>query len=93
METWSSRLGAGRKARLTTFLCKNMIVAKNKQVKTGCNLAEYSEEGYGSKRAVFADDDDADEKSNDQYVSWKTHIEVEYDMLPHFGLDAREGVA
>jgi hypothetical protein len=27
-------------------------------VKTGCNLAESSKEGYGSKREFFDDDDD-----------------------------------
>jgi hypothetical protein len=30
-----------------------MTVAKFKEVKTGCNLAEYSKEDYDSKRAVF----------------------------------------
>jgi hypothetical protein len=36
-----------------TFLCKKNIVAKSKEVKIGCSLAESSKEGYGSKRAVF----------------------------------------
>jgi hypothetical protein len=27
-------------------------------MKTGCNLAESSNEGYGSKRGCFANDDD-----------------------------------
>jgi hypothetical protein len=36
------------------LLCKKIIVAKSKKVKTGCNLAESSKEGYGSKRAVLA---------------------------------------
>jgi hypothetical protein len=44
-------------ARLTTLLCKNIIVAKSKEVKTGWSnsryLAEFSKEGYGSKRAVL----------------------------------------
>jgi hypothetical protein len=40
------------------LLCKKIIVAKSKEVKTGCNLAEYSKEGYGSKRASANDDDD-----------------------------------
>jgi hypothetical protein len=35
------------------LLCKNIIVAKSKEVKTGCNLAGSSKEGYGSKRAVL----------------------------------------
>jgi hypothetical protein len=37
------------------------IVEKSKEVKTGCNLTESSKEGYGSRRAVFANDDDDDE--------------------------------
>jgi hypothetical protein len=40
-------------AKLTTLLCKKNIVAKYKKVKTGCNLAESSKEGYGSKRVVL----------------------------------------
>jgi hypothetical protein len=40
-------------ARLPTLFCKRIIVAKSKEVKTGCNLAEFSKEGYGSKRAVL----------------------------------------
>jgi hypothetical protein len=40
-------------ARLTTLLCKRIIVARFKQMKTGCNLAEFSKEGYGSKGAVL----------------------------------------
>jgi hypothetical protein len=40
-------------ARPTTLPCKQIIVAKSKEVKTGCNLAESSKEGYGSKRAVL----------------------------------------
>jgi hypothetical protein len=44
-------LEAGRKA---TLLCKEIyIVAKSEAVKTGCNLSEFSKEGYGSKSAVF----------------------------------------
>jgi hypothetical protein len=31
------------------FREKQIIVAKSKEVKTGCNLAESSKEGYGSK--------------------------------------------
>jgi hypothetical protein len=34
------------------LFCKG-IVAKSKEMKTGCNLAESSKEGYGSKRAVL----------------------------------------
>jgi hypothetical protein len=40
-------------AKLTTLLCKTIIVAKSKEVKTGCNLTESSKERYGSKKAVF----------------------------------------
>jgi hypothetical protein len=32
------------------LLCKNIIVAQSKEVKTGSNLAESSKEGYGSER-------------------------------------------
>jgi hypothetical protein len=35
-----------------TLLCTS-TVAKSKVVKTGCNLAGSSKEGYGSRRAVF----------------------------------------
>jgi hypothetical protein len=35
------------------LLCKKIIVAKFKEMKTGCNLVESSKEGYGSKRAVL----------------------------------------
>jgi hypothetical protein len=38
----------GLDARLTTLLCKKIIVAK-----TRCNLAGSSEEGCGSKSAVM----------------------------------------
>jgi hypothetical protein len=31
-----------------------IILAKSKEVKTGCNLAESSKEGYGSKRVVWS---------------------------------------
>jgi hypothetical protein len=40
-------------ARLTTLLFKIVIVAKSNEVKTGCNPAEFSKEGYGSKRDVL----------------------------------------
>jgi hypothetical protein len=40
-------------AGLTSLLCKKIIVAKSKEVKTGCNLAESCKEGCGSKRDVF----------------------------------------
>jgi hypothetical protein len=43
-------VGVGRKA--TTLLCKKDTVAKSKEVKTRCNLAEYSEESCGSETAV-----------------------------------------
>jgi hypothetical protein len=35
------------------LLSKNIIVAKSKEVKTGCNMAEPFKEDYGSKRAVL----------------------------------------
>jgi hypothetical protein len=47
--TWSSRLDA----RLTTLLYKTIIIEKYEEVKTGCNLAEFSRKGYGSKRTVL----------------------------------------
>jgi hypothetical protein len=43
----------GLDTRLTTLLCKKTTVAKSKEVESGCNLAESSKEGYGSKMAVF----------------------------------------
>jgi hypothetical protein len=43
----------GLDARLTTLLCKKIIVTKSKEVKTGCNRAESSTEGCGSKRTVL----------------------------------------
>jgi hypothetical protein len=43
--------GLGLDAKLTNLLCTNIIVAKSKGVKTGCNLAEYSKEACGSKKA------------------------------------------
>jgi hypothetical protein len=42
--------GWGLDARLMTLLCMQIIVTKSKKVKTGCNLAESSMEGCGSKR-------------------------------------------
>jgi hypothetical protein len=50
--TWSSRLGSWTKG-WTNLFCEKNIVAKSNEVKTRCNLAEFSEEGYGSKVAVF----------------------------------------
>jgi hypothetical protein len=35
------------------MLCKKNTVAKSKEVKTGCNLAESSKEDCGSKRPVL----------------------------------------
>jgi hypothetical protein len=35
------------------LLCETIIVANSKEVKTGPNLADSSEEGCGSKRAVL----------------------------------------
>jgi hypothetical protein len=39
-------------ARLPALLCKNVTIAKFKEVKPGSNLTEFSKEGYGSKSAV-----------------------------------------
>jgi hypothetical protein len=36
-----------------TLLCKQIIVAESKEVKTGCCLVRSSKEGYGSTRAVL----------------------------------------
>jgi hypothetical protein len=36
------------------LLCKKIIGAKFKEVKTGCNLVESSKEDYGSKRALLS---------------------------------------
>jgi hypothetical protein len=47
--------------RLTILLCKRNIVAKSKEVKTEwskTNVAESSNENYGSKMNVFQEDDD-----------------------------------
>jgi hypothetical protein len=41
-------------ARLTTFLSKTIAAVKSKEVKTGCNLAGSSNEGYDSKRNVLS---------------------------------------
>jgi hypothetical protein len=51
-------LGVGRKA---DGHCseRKIIIAKTKEVKTGCNLAESSKEGCWSKRGCFANDGDA----------------------------------
>jgi hypothetical protein len=40
-------------ARLTTLLCKEIIVPISKEVKIESNLAEYSKERYDSKSAAF----------------------------------------
>jgi phage gp36-like protein len=39
--------------RLRNILFKKINVATSKEVKPGCNQAESSMEGYGSKRAVL----------------------------------------
>jgi hypothetical protein len=39
--------------RLTTLLCKKIIVAKSKEVKTGSNMAELPVEVYSSKMGSF----------------------------------------
>jgi hypothetical protein len=46
----------GFDARLVTLLCKNIIVEKSKEVKTGSDLAEFYKKGYGSKKGCFAND-------------------------------------
>jgi hypothetical protein len=40
-----------------TPLRERITVVKFKEVKTGCNLAESSKEGYGFKKGCFADVD------------------------------------
>jgi hypothetical protein len=40
-------------ASLTTLLFERITVAKSKDAKIGCNLAESSKEGCDSKRAVL----------------------------------------
>jgi hypothetical protein len=45
--------GWGLDARLTTLLCKRIIVAKSKEVKTGSYLSESFKKGYGSNSAVL----------------------------------------
>jgi hypothetical protein len=50
------------------LLCKRISFAKSEEMKTGCNLAESSKEGYGSKRGCFANDDDNDDTSAPPYV-------------------------
>jgi hypothetical protein len=52
-------LRVGRKAD-DLALQKKIIVAESKEVKTGCNLAESSREGCGSKRGCFANGGDAE---------------------------------
>jgi hypothetical protein len=49
-ETWSSRLGVGRKVDYFAF--KRIIVAKSKEIELGFNLAACSKEDCGSERAV-----------------------------------------
>jgi hypothetical protein len=51
--------------KLTTLLCKRIIVVKSKEVKTRwpnsqecTRLAECFEEGNGSEKGCFVDDDD-----------------------------------
>jgi hypothetical protein len=54
---------------MMTLLCIKFIIAKSKGIKTGCSLAELSEEGRISKSGSFvngADDgDDADDSCED----------------------------
>jgi hypothetical protein len=50
------------------LLCKNIIVAKSKEVKTRCNLAESFKKGCDSKKGCFASDDDDDDDDNECYL-------------------------
>lgn len=52
VRTWSSSLGLDTK--LTTMLFNIITIMKSEKVKTGCNLAASSKEGYGSKVAVLS---------------------------------------
>jgi hypothetical protein len=52
-----------------TLLCKKITVAKSRELKTRSNLAEYCEEGYGPKRALFVID-------TDDYYSQKLSFRV-----------------
>jgi hypothetical protein len=45
--------GGGMEANLTTVIGEGILLAKSKELKTRCNLIEYSEEGYGSKRMFY----------------------------------------
>jgi hypothetical protein len=51
-ETWSSWLGGWTQGRRPCFVNKFFVV-KSKEVNTGYNLAESSEESYGSETAVL----------------------------------------
>jgi hypothetical protein len=66
---WLMWCVGGLDAGLTTLLCKRSIVAKSKEVKTGSSLAEFSKEGWGSKKRYFASDDDVDD---DMVCNWTT---------------------
>jgi hypothetical protein len=46
-------LGVGRKADDLALL--RNIVTKSKELKTGSNMAEFSEEGYGKKKKLFCE--------------------------------------
>jgi hypothetical protein len=50
-ETWSSRLGVGRKTHNLALL--KIIVARSREVKTGPKLEESYKESCGSERAVL----------------------------------------
>jgi hypothetical protein len=50
--------GCGLDARLTTLLCKKMLLLRNpKKVKTGCNKAEIFYGMLWLKKGCFANDD------------------------------------
>jgi hypothetical protein len=53
---------------LKNLLCKNIIVAKAKSLKTGCKLAESYKESYGSKKGCFAIDDGDDDNDANQSI-------------------------
>jgi hypothetical protein len=38
---------------LAILLSRKIVVTKSREVKTGCNLAETSKAGYGSKRVIL----------------------------------------
>jgi Na+-translocating ferredoxin:NAD+ oxidoreductase RnfG subunit len=49
----SQKMAHRTKNEYKTYTTHNYYVAKSKEVKTGCNVVEFSKEGYGSKVAVL----------------------------------------